>query len=66
MKESYFEDREKSKSKIALTVWNYLIIVCIVTAFFTAIYNKSSGLVDNLFVLPIAYFVSLCFSRKSL
>lgn len=65
MKESYFEDREKSKSKIALTVWNYLIIVCIVTAFFTAIYNKSSGLVDNLFVLPIAYFVSLCFSRKA-
>ena len=46
-------------------IWNYLTILCIITAFFTAVYNKSSGLVDNLFVLPIAYFISLCFARKT-
>ena len=65
MKELYVEDKEKSKTRIALMIWNYLVILCIITAFFTAVYNKSSGLVDNLFVLPIAYFISLCFARKT-
>lgn len=65
IKELYVEDKEKLKKKIALTIWNYLVILCIITAFFTTIYNKSNSLVDNLFVLPIAYFISLCFAKKT-
>ena len=66
MKKIYVEYEKNSPQKrIALTAWNYLALACIITAIFTAFYNKSSDLVDNLFVLPIAYFISLCFSRKT-
>ena len=65
MKELFDEDKEDLKKRIALAVWNYLVILSIITTFFTAVYNKSNSLVDNLFVLPMAYFISLCFSRKT-
>ena len=64
MKELFDEDKEDLKKRIALAVWNYLVILSIITTSFTAVYNKSNSLVDNLFVLPMAYFISLCFSTS--
>lgn len=62
--EQYQYEKMVKKNRIINQIWVSLFFVGIFVVFFTLVFNKSSKLVDNLFLLPFSYCISLLLSRK--
>lgn len=54
----------RNRKKLMNRIWFFLFGAGILVALFTLVFNNSSRLVDNLFLLPFSYCICLLLSRK--
>lgn len=65
METANYMTRNSQNNKVYIKLWNYLLIISSITLLITLGFNRSSNLVENISLLPLAHCIYLFLAKKT-